>query len=113
MAARAVRLALLLFVAGLALAGPNLSRTEAQVKSGGSAVTTDLKTTLEKGLRCRLPREFEFVDKVVTYVEDGRLERKTVMMTFLWARKKPDHYQATYFILAMREQAKKLGVEGL
>jgi len=113
MTARAVRLALLLFVAGLALAGPNLSRTEAQVKSGGSAVKTDLKTTLEKGLRCRLPREFEFVEKVVTYVEDGRLERKTVMMTFLWARKKPDHYQATYFILAMREQAKKLGVDGL
>jgi hypothetical protein len=113
MTARAARLALLLFVVGLALAGPSLNSSHAQVKSGGSEVVTDLKTTLEKGLRCRLPREFEFVDRVVTYVDDGRLDRKTVMMTFLWARKKPDHYQATYFILAMREQAKKLGVDGL
>lgn len=113
MTARAVRLALLLFVVGLALCGPSLSPSHAQVKPGGSSVVTDLKTTLEKGLRCRLPREFEFVNRVVTFVDDGRLDRKTVMMTFLWARKKPDHYQATYFILAMREQAKKAGVNDL
>jgi hypothetical protein len=113
MTPRAARVLLLLFVVGFALSFGGLSATHAQVKSGGSEVVTDLKTTLEKGLRCRLPREFEFVDKVVQYVDDGKLDRKTVMMTFLWALKKPNHYQATFFMLAMREQAKKLGVTGL
>jgi hypothetical protein len=110
---RVARVLLLLFVVGFALAFTGLNSSHAQVKSGGSEVVTDLKTTLEKGLRCRLPREFEFVEKVVQYVDEGKLDRKTVMMTFLWARKKPDHYQATFFMLAMREQAKKLGVSGL
>lgn len=81
--------------------------------TSGAQVVTDLKTTLEKGLRCRRPVEFDFVHKVVQLVEQGTLPKKLVLTTFDWARKKPDHYQATYFMFAMRERAKKLGINSL
>ena len=54
---------------------------------------TDLKDTLEKGLRARRPAEFDFIAKVVDFVDDGKLPRSLVMSTFLWARQKPDGRQ--------------------
>lgn len=95
---------------------PQLNQAEENNGSkatAGATVVTDLKTTLEKGLRCRRPVEFEFVGKVCTLVEQGALPKQLVMTTFDWARKKPNHYQATYFMFALRERAKKLGVTNL
>lgn len=98
----------------MALPGLNRAAEDNGSKAtSGATVVTDLKTTLEKGLRCRRPVEFEFVNKVCNLVEQGTLPKKLVLTTFDWARKKPDHYQATYFMFAMKERAKKLGVTSL
>jgi hypothetical protein len=74
---------------------------------------TDLKTTLEKGLRARRPVEFEFLGRVVQHVESGKLPRSLVMSTFLWARKQPDGRQVVYFEQALRTRAAKIGVDDL
>jgi hypothetical protein len=96
-----------------ALPGVNRAQDNGSNATAGADVVSDLKTTLEKGLRCRRPVEFAFVNKVVQLVDQGTLPKKLVLTTFDWARKKPDHYQATYFMFAMRERAKKLGVNNL
>lgn len=76
-------------------------------------VVTDLKTTLEKGLRARRPAEFEFLARVVDFVEAGKLPRSLVMSTFLWARKKPDTRKVVYFQQALKTRAAKIGVTDL
>lgn len=80
---------------------------------GGSPVgqqAPSLKDTLEKGLKARRPEEFEFVGRVVTLVEQGKLPLDVVLSTFKWARpKKPA--PMPYFQRAMQIRAAELGVE--
>ena len=90
---------------GMLVSVPSAARAQETV--------TDLKTTLEKGLRARRPAEFEFLERVVTFVENGKLPRSLVTSTFLWARKKPDGRQVVYFQQALKTRAAKIGVTDL
>jgi hypothetical protein len=64
----------------------------------------DLKTALEKGLLCRRPVEFEFVDLVVDRVAQDILPVDLVYSTFIWARRKRP-YPFVYFRRALRMRA--------
>ena len=74
-----------------------------------SAQMTDLKETLEKGLKSRRPAEFAFIAKVVNLVNQKKLTLRLLLTTFKWARNKRPHAYP-YFERAMRTQAAKLGV---
>ena len=69
----------------------------------------DLKTTLEKGLKARRPVEFAFLADVAARVEDGRLPKRLVDSTFLWARQKHD-YPFPYFERGLKLRARRLGI---
>ena len=84
--------------------------------SGVSAArgTPDLKTTLEKGLRARRKGEFQFIDHVITLVNNGSLPRSLVVSTFLWARKEAaakHSYPFVYFERGLKARAKKLKIQ--
>jgi hypothetical protein len=64
----------------------------------------DLETALKKGLMCRRPIEFEFIDLVVDAVADGVLPIDLVYSTFVWARRKRP-YPFVYFRRALRMRA--------
>lgn len=67
--------------------------------------TGDLKDTLEKGLYARLPEQFEFINRVVTLVEQEKLSLKLVYSTFKWSRQYDKGRRYYYFELAMRKRA--------
>ena len=75
-----------------------------------AAVSPRLQETLEKDLEARLPKEFEFIAKVIELVEVGTLPESLVRSTYLWARKKPRH-KFQYFERGMRFRAGKLDVD--
>jgi len=70
-----------------------------------------LKNTLEKGLYCRRPIEFEFVNMVAQKVEAGQLPRDLVLSMFKWSRERRPDQPFPYFQAGVRLRAKKLGVE--
>jgi len=92
----------------LSIAGPN--QPAWAIDSGGSQVA-DLKQTLDYGLKARLPSEFEFIRLVVKRVEEKKLPRSMVLRTFTWARGRSDKMPFPYFQFALRNQAKKIGVD--
>ena len=71
----------------------------------------NLKDTLEKGLQCRLDREFQFVARVVVAVNNGLLPEKTVLEMFSCARRKNQHRPFVYFERGLRIKAGQLGVD--
>jgi hypothetical protein len=73
------------------------------------AEVADLQEQLEDGLKARLPREFEFIDRVVSLVQQGRLPLDLVKSTFQWARAKRP-YPFPYFERGLRLRAAKLGI---
>ncbi len=78
-----------------------------------AAEVADLHQQLKSGLKARRPEEFAFIQKVVTMVENDTLPLDLVMSTFLWTRKNPKarEYPFVYFQAALRERAKKLGID--
>jgi len=64
----------------------------------------DLEMTLKKGLLCRRPIEFEFIDIVVDAVAKNVLPIDLVYSTFIWARRKRP-YPFVYFRRALRMRA--------
>ena len=70
----------------------------------------DLRQRLESGLRPRTPAEFAFIKRVVKMVEQGKLPRRIVDVTFNWARKKFRRYRFPYFYRALRIEAAKRGI---
>jgi hypothetical protein len=90
-----------------------LGREQGPREQGLPAVAdqgVSLRETLEKGLRARLPEEFEYIDRVVTLVDQGVLPLSLVLSTFKWARKQHQVYPFVYFKLGLRERAGKLGI---
>ena len=87
-------------------AAPAMSRSLAPrgVKSA------NLQEQLEKGLRARLPREFAFINRVVTMVEKGQLPLDLVRGTFDWARKKRP-YPFPYFEQGLKKRAARIGIK--
>lgn len=77
------------------------------------ANVADLQQQLESGLKVRRPEEFAFIGKVVTMVGNDTLPLDLVISTFLWTRKNPKarEYPFVYFQRALRERAKKLGID--
>lgn len=73
----------------------------------------DLQEQLQSGLKARLPREFAFIRRVVTFVKNDQLPVDLVTSTMQWARKKAGlrKYPFPYFEFALRKLAKKRGVQ--
>jgi len=101
-----------LFVLALAISERS-ARSVEPVQIGGATAqgqVANLKDTLEKGLKCRLDREFRFVDRVVIAVDNGQLPEKTVLEMFSYARRKNQHRPFVYFERGLIIRAAQLGV---
>ena len=70
-----------------------------------------LHDRLKAGLRCRRPEEFEFVELVVKYVNEGKLSTEIVLGTQQWALKQRPDAPFYYFQYGLRRRAAALGVE--
>jgi hypothetical protein len=109
---------------GVAAAAPLLWAEQ----SRGAATTTStnarngrqaaLQDQLTAGLKARTPADRAFVELVVTKVEQGKLSRKLVDSTFLWARKRAATRSGShrlrpmvYFRPALILRAKQLGID--
>ena len=99
----------------MAVCGPTAAARQPNpsIKPSVAADVGDLKFQLEKGLRARRPKEFQFVDLVVKMVRNDTLPLAMVKSTFLWARKKADstRYPFPYFERALRVRATKQGIK--
>lgn len=103
----------LAFAAGIVCLSAVLTQVPAQQSSDptmSGAKIASLQDQLEKGLKARLPREFAFIDRVVSMVEANQLPYDLVQSTFLWARvKRP--YPFPYFEAGLRTRAARLGIK--
>jgi hypothetical protein len=77
---------------------------------GGGVTGLDLKTQLEKGLKARRKVEFAYIAEIIKLVEQGKLPRKLVTTTFLWAQRQPSR-QLQYFQFALAARARGLNVK--
>lgn len=72
--------------------------------------TIDLETQLRNGLRVARPNQVAFVKVVVMYTEQERLPTAMVQLVYRWALEKNSRIPFPYFQFAMRELAKRRGV---
>jgi hypothetical protein len=93
--------------------------TPVQASSSGNRTgqQVSLRDQLRVGLKAVTKADFAFIDLVVLQVEQGKLPRKLVDATFLWARnrhkERPTSHRLrpiVYFQPALTLQAKKVGV---
>ena len=103
---RTVCACLLIWLAATVTSAVGQNGADPRIAPGGIT----LKQALEKGLKARRPSEFAFIRLVIEKVEQGKLPRKLVERTFLWARDNKQPYPMPYFEKALQLQAKKLGV---
>ncbi|TSA01188.1 MAG: hypothetical protein D4R77_14635 [Planctomycetaceae bacterium] len=96
------------WLTGIHLENPSLG---VAAEHPGFSTTTTLEDRLSKGLRARLPSEFEFIKKVVVLVNQGVLPEKMVDKTFFWARRRQQIYPFPYFRAALLLQAQRIGLE--
>ena len=98
---------LLLSFALPALPGPDVFAEEPV----GGAQVISLEDQLNTGLKTRRPEETEFIEKVARLVNEGKLPRKLVDSTFMWAVRRRQTYPFPAFERALRLQADRLGVD--
>ena len=84
--------------------------TRAEEPVGGAEVIS-LEDQLKTGLKARRPEETEFIEEVARLVNAGRLPRKLVDSTFMWALRRRTSYPFPAFERALRLQADQLGVD--
>ena len=77
----------------------------------GGAEVISLEDQLKTGLKARRPEETEFVEEVARLVNTGKLPRKLVDSTFMWALRRRTNYPFPAFERALRLQADQLGVD--
>jgi len=77
----------------------------------GGAQVISLEDQLNTGLKTRRPEETEFVEGVARLVNEGKLPRKLVDSTFIWAVRRRQTYPFPAFERALRLQADRLGVD--
>ena len=77
----------------------------------GGAEVISLEDQLKTGLKARRPEETEFVEEVARLVNTGKLPRKLVDSTFIWALRRRTNYPFPAFERALRLQADQLGVD--
>ena len=94
----------------LALSGVPGTWGRAEEPVGGAEVIS-LEDQLKTGLKARRPEETEFIDEVARLVNTGRLPRKLVDSTFMWALRRRTNYPFPAFERALRLQADQLGVD--
>jgi|688.fasta_scaffold1551394_2 hypothetical protein len=85
-------------------------RARAETPAGDSEYTS-LETLLTTGLKARRPEETAFIADVVGLVNAGKLPRKVVDSTYLWAIRRRRDYPFPAFERAVRMQAERLGVD--
>jgi len=76
----------------------------------GGAQVISLEDQLNTGLKARRPEETEFIGEVTRLVNEGKLPRKLVDSTFIWAVRRRQTYPFPAFERALRLQADRLGV---
>lgn len=110
---RRIALVFPMFLLVLTVVGRTAESVEPVRLTGTTAQgqVANLKDTLEKGLKCRLDREFAFVDLVVIAVDERRLPEKMVLEMFTYARRKNQHRPFVYFERGMIIRAAELGVK--
>ena len=94
----------------LALSGVPGTWGRAEEPVGGAEVIS-LEDQLKTGLKARRPEETEFIDEVARLVNTGKLPRKLVDSTFMWALRRRTNYPFPAFERALRLQADQLGVD--
>lgn len=81
----------------------------------GASRPPDLHDQLQKGLKARRPEEFEFIDRVVTLVDQGKLSLKLVNSSYGFAKKRAAQqrrdYPIVYFRRALEVQADRAGID--
>jgi hypothetical protein len=77
----------------------------------GNAEVISLEDQLKTGLKARRPEETEFLEDVARLVDTGKLPRKLVDSTFMWALRRGQAYPFPAFERALRLQADRLGVD--
>ncbi|MEQ8209079.1 MAG: hypothetical protein RH917_04540 [Lacipirellulaceae bacterium] len=94
--------------------GVTISQAGARGQAGRQVA---LRDQLRVGLKARTKSDIQFVDTVVLAVAQGRLPRRLVDSTFLWARQRsktrPGAHKLrpmVYFQPALTLQARRLGV---
>ena len=75
-----------------------------------TVVSADLQEILEDDLQARQPKEFAFIEKVISLIENGTLKESLVRSTYLWARKKPRR-KFQYFERGLRYRASRMGID--
>lgn len=118
----ASRIAMLLAVAAIgstlrAQQPPRPAPVTASSAAGDQGRQVSLHDQLRVGLKARTKADLAFIDLVVLRVNQGKLPRKMVDSTFLWARNRyktrPSNHRLrpiVYFQPALTIQAKKIGV---
>jgi hypothetical protein len=94
----------------LALCGLPGTWTRAEEPVSGAQVIS-LEDQLKTGLKARRPEETEFIEEVARLVNAGKLPRKLVDSTFMWALRRRTNYPFPAFERALRLQADQLGVD--
>jgi hypothetical protein len=97
--------------------GPTSPRVQPRGQSDRQGRQVSLYDQLRVGLKAYTKQDVEFIQLVVQKVDEGKLPRKLVDATFLWARNrykdKPGAHQRrpiVYFQPALTLQARKIGV---
>ncbi len=86
-----------------------IAGAQIQVNPTSPYVQVTLKEQLEKGLKCRRPLEFQFVDHVAKLVERGKLPLDLVNICFDWSRQRSNHIPFVYFQQSLRMLAAQQG----
>jgi hypothetical protein len=100
--------ALCVLVLFSAVAAPAAGQTNPGNKTSPFVQVT-LQQQLEKGLKCRRPVEFQFVDHVADLVDQGKLPINLVNICFDWSRKKNSFRPFVYFQQSLTILAQKQG----
>ena len=107
---RTKRIPAVFLLMALALSGLPGTWTCAEEPVSGVQVIS-LEDQLKTGLKARRPEETEFIDEVARLVNAGKLPRKLVDSTFMWALRRRTNYPFPAFERALRLQADQLGVD--
>jgi hypothetical protein len=115
--------AVLVLIMGLLIAQPARAEVSSSLRQAAAAARQGRQVKLRDQLRVGLKvssktkGDLKFIDKVVDLVEKGKLSRRLVETTFLWARKRAKSRSGrrqlrpiVYFRPVLTLRAKRLGV---
>ncbi|RLS28807.1 MAG: hypothetical protein DWH79_12680 [Planctomycetota bacterium] len=86
------------------------TEANAAVTDGEKRVVS-LEDRLATGLKVRRPEDVAFLEQVAQRVQEGKLPRKIVDSTYLWALRRRQSYPFPSFQKALRLQAERIGVD--